>query len=174
MHLNSSAFDDYGKIPQRFTADGENVSPALEWSDVPSGCKSLALLCEDLDAPKKSPQDPTFTHWVVYNISPSISALHEGLEKKEELHDPLRIDQGMNSFGRVGYDGPKPPSGDLAHRYIFTLFALDIENLGPARAELKTIHDTMNNHILKTAQITGRYERQRPAQQQSEEHRPSP
>lgn len=174
MQLNSSSFEDYGKIPKRFTADGDNVSPALEWSDVPSGCKSLVLLCEDLDAPKKTAQSISFTHWVVYNISPSISALHEGLEKKEELHDPLRIDQGLNSFGQVGYDGPKPPVGDLSHRYIFTLFALDIENLGPARSELKTIHETMKNHILKTAQITGRYERPKLDEKISEEQRPSP
>lgn len=171
MHLNSSSFEDYGKIPQRFTADGENLSPALEWSDIPSGCKSLTLICEDIDAPKKSPQDLAFTHWVVYNISPSTSGFHEGLEKKEELHDPLRIDQGINSFGLIGYDGPKPPVGDLAHRYIFTLFALDIENLGPARSELKMIHDTMKDHILKTAQITGRYERQREIER---EHEASP
>lgn len=172
MHLNSSGFEDYGKIPQRFTADAENLSPALEWSDVPSGCKSLALLCEDLDAIKKTAQSPTFTHWVVYNINPSITALHEGLAKKEELHEPLRIDQGVNSFGHVGYDGPKPPLGDLAHRYIFTLFALDIENLGPARSELKNIHATMKNHILKTAQITGRYERPKVVET-SEEYSPS-
>lgn len=174
MHLNSSSFEDYGKIPQRFTGDGDNVSPALEWSEIPSGCKSLTLICEDIDAPKKSPQDPAFTHWVVYNISPSITALHEGLEKKEEIHDPLRIDQGLNSFGSIGYDGPKPPSEDMAHRYIFTLFALDIEKLGPARAELKMIHETMKNHILKTAQITGRYERQKLTQAKSGEHHTSP
>ena len=174
MHLNSSSFEDYGKIPQRFTADGDNVSPAMEWSDIPSGCKSLVLICEDIDAPKKALQDLTFTHWVVYNISPSITALHEGLEKKEEIHDPLRIDQGVNSFGSTGYDGPKPPPGDLAHRYIFTLFALDIEDLGAGRADLKTIHETMKTHILKTAQITGRYERQQITQRQSDEHRASP
>lgn len=169
MHLTSSAFEDYGKIPQRFTADGDNLSPALEWSDIPSGCKSLALICEDLDAPKKSPQDPMFTHWTVYNISPSISALHEGLQKTEELHDPFRIDQGINSFGNVGYDGPKPPTGDLAHRYIFTLFALDIESLASPKADMKTVHDRMKDHILKTAQLTGRYERSRQAEPRTEQ-----
>lgn len=174
MHLNSTSFEDYGKIPQRFTADGDNVSPALEWSDIPSGCKSLTLICEDIDAPKKSAQDPAFTHWVVYNISPSMTALHEGLEKKEEIHEPLRIDQGINSFGSTGYDGPKPPAGDMAHRYIFMLFALDIENLGPARADLKMIHETMKNHILKTAQITGRYDRQKLTQQKSDDNHASP
>jgi Raf kinase inhibitor-like YbhB/YbcL family protein len=165
MHLISSAFEDYGKIPQRFTADGENISPALEWSDVPKGCKSLAIICEDLDSPKKSPQDPTFTHWVVYNISPSISALHENLQKAEEVHDPFRIDQGINSFGEVGYSGPKPPRGDLAHRYIFTLFALDVDSIGSPKAELKSVHERMKGHIIKTAQVTGRYERARTQEQ---------
>lgn len=161
MRLMSSAFEDYGKIPQRFTSDGENISPPLEWADIPGHCQSLALLCEDFDAPKKSPTDPTFTHWVVYNISPSITALHQALDHAEELHDPLRIDQGINSFGEVGYHGPKPPWEDLAHRYVFTLFALDIEKLAEPKAHLKTIHENMKDHVLQTAQLTGRYERQK-------------
>src|SRR5262249_28742525 len=105
----------------RYARGGSNLSPALSWSALPENTASLALICEDPDAPGPEP----FTHWVLFNVPPDLGGLPEGVAQGP---NPGRIPgagQGLNDFGNVGYDGPAPPRGDGIHRYQFQIFALD-------------------------------------------------
>ncbi len=124
MKVTSSAFQQGGNIPSKFTCDGANTSPPLQVSDVPSEAKSLVLIVDDPDAPSG-----LFTHWVVWNISAQTTTIAEGSTPKGV--------QGTNDFGKSGYGGPCPPSG--AHRYYFRVFALDREldlHSGAKRSQL--------------------------------------
>ena len=113
MELTSPDFSDEATIPQRFTCDGDDISPALEWSGVPDGTAELALTCEDPDAPGK-----TFVHWVLWGIDPgSVQSLDAGTV-------PAGSRQGGNDFGATGYGGPCPPPGHGTHHYHFTLYAV--------------------------------------------------
>jgi Raf kinase inhibitor-like YbhB/YbcL family protein len=115
MKISSPAFGQHGKIPKKYTGDGEDVSPPLEWSGVPAGTKQLALICHDPDAPMPH----GFTHWVLYGISPARKGL------AEEMKADGSIIQGKNGTGRLGYMGPAPPNGHGTHHYYFWLYALD-------------------------------------------------
>lgn len=109
--LTSTAFHAGGSIPSRFTCDGADVSPGLEWNGVPSGTAALVLVVDDPDA-------HGFVHWLVLDIDPSLGpALSQGISTSAKTPR-----QGINDFGRVGWGGPCPPSG--THRYVFTLYAL--------------------------------------------------
>ncbi len=134
-------------IPKRYTCDGQNVSPALHWSDAPASAHGYALIVDDPDAP-----GGTFTHWVLFDIPGDQSGLAEG-EKAIGA-------AGKNDFGRSGYGGPCPPHGHGPHRYYFTLYALDVAALklkaGAARREVEA---ALRGHILAQAQYMGRYER---------------
>ena len=112
VELRSPAFNVHSLVPGRFSMDGDNTSPALEWSDSPEGTVELALLCEDPDAP-----GGTFLHWLLTGIDPSRRALDEG-------EHPREATAWENDYGERGYGGPKPPVGDDAHRYFFRLYAL--------------------------------------------------
>ena len=159
MKLTSADFKENNDIPARYTQEGENVSPTLDWFDVPRDCKSFALICEDPDAPKKSKHSSNFTHWVVYNISPNVGSLPEGLPQKAELDLPVFACQGKNSFGNLGYDGPMPPMGSGPHRYVFTVYACKkLFEIKPG-AEKSILLDAMKGNILATAKLTGYYER---------------
>ena len=116
MQLTSSAFEDGGSIPTQHTGEGEDVSPALAWTDVPEGIESFAVICHDPDAPLIKPGSYGFVHWVLYGIPGAASGLPEGTG--EYVH-------GANDFGNQGYGGPMPPEGHGTHRYFFWLFALD-------------------------------------------------
>ncbi|MGZ3652331.1 MAG: YbhB/YbcL family Raf kinase inhibitor-like protein [Bdellovibrionota bacterium] len=159
MQLTSSAFQSNQKIPQRFSGEGDDVSPPLEWSDIPKGCKSFALICEDPDAAGRAGKKPPFAHWLIYNISGEVTSLPEGLPAKTLLDFPVSASQGTNSFGKVGYNGPMPPAGHGSHHYRFVLHALDMEldlDSGLTREEvLKRIE----GHVLAKAGFTGTYER---------------
>ena len=111
IELRSPAFSDHAAIPTRFTKDGEDLSPPLEWSGVPEGTAELALLCEDPDAP-----GGTFVHWVLSGLDASLSGLGEG-------ETPPGAVEGTNDYGHTGYGGPRPPAGDDPHRYFFRLYA---------------------------------------------------
>lgn len=150
MVLRSSAFNDGDMIPRKYTCDGSNISPPLTWSGVPAGAKSIALICDDPDAPRG-----TFVHWVVFNIPPSSSGLREGLPNEKTLQDGSK--QGLNDFRRIGYGGPCPPSG--THRYYFKLYALDVElDLDPG-ATKKELLNAMEGHVLAEATLMGKYRR---------------
>ena len=119
FELTSEAFTEGGDIPQKYTCDGEDLSPPLAWGDPPGGTVSLALICDDPDAPVG-----TWTHWVLWGLGPDARTLPEGMSTDAQLEGGVR--QGTTDFRRTGYGGPCPPKGK-PHRYFFRLFALDTE-----------------------------------------------
>jgi len=150
IKITSAAFEEGGMIPRKYTCDGENVSPPLTWTSVPEGTRSIALICDDPDAPMG-----TFVHWVLFNLPPDITGLPEGVPTVSELDNGGK--HGITDFGRVGYGGPCPPSG--AHRYYFKLYALDTEVALPAGAKKKEALKAMEGHILGQGQLMGKYSR---------------
>src|SRR5690349_17188989 len=137
MQLTSSAFQLGGNIPKQFTCEGNDTSPQLAWSGVPSGTKTLALIVHDPDAPRAG----GFYHWVAYNIPVSAGGIPENAPKQAEF--PGGGTQGRNDFGNVGYGGPCPPSG--THRYFFRLYALDTELKLGSGATAKDVEKAMQN-----------------------------
>ena len=151
FQITSSAFGNGQTIPAKHTADGVDVSPPLAWANVPEGTKSFVLLCDDPDAPVGN-----WVHWVAYGIPVDTQELPEGVPTDEVL--PSGIKQGVNDFRKAGYGGPSPPPGK-AHRYFFTLYALDADvSLGPG-ARKKVLMDALEGHILGKAQLMGTYGR---------------
>ncbi len=150
LSLKSRAFAPEGAIPPRYTCDGPDLSPPLEWTDPPVPTKSFALDVEDPDAP-----GGTWIHWVAWNIPAGLRALPEGIARQSPLADGIR--QGRNDFERVGYGGPCPPAG--THRYVFNLYALDVTLSLPAAAEQGALEKAMQGHLLAHAQLVGRYRR---------------
>jgi len=149
--LTSPAFKDGSPIPSRYTCQGEDVSPPLKWGDVPDGTKSLALICDDPDAPMG-----TWVHWVIYCIPPTARELPQGVPPKETLPDGSR--QGTNDFKRIGYGGPCPPPGK-AHRYFFKIYALDTQiDLKPG-ATKKQLLSAMQGHVIGEGRLMGTYQR---------------
>jgi Raf kinase inhibitor-like YbhB/YbcL family protein len=144
MKITSSAFQEGGNIPSKFTCDGADSSPPLQISEVPSGTKSVALIVDDPDAPSG-----LFTHWTVWNISPQTSMIAEGRAPKG-VH-------GANDFGKSGYGGPCPPSG--THRYYFKIFALDRELDLPGGAKRSELDAAMKGHVVAQGVLMGRYSR---------------
>ena len=150
MELKSSVFETGGMIPQKYTCDGPDVSPPLSWSDVPTGAKSLALIADDPDAPMG-----TWVHWVAWNIPSNARALEEDMPKRDTL--PNGMKQGTTDFRSIGYGGPCPPSG--MHRYFFKLYALDIALTLPPSTTKKDLEKAMQGHLLKQAELMGKYAR---------------
>jgi Raf kinase inhibitor-like YbhB/YbcL family protein len=152
IEVTSSAFDDGGFIPARCTCDAEDVSPPLEWTRVPEAAKSLALVCDDPDAPMG-----TWVHWVIYDLAPTLSGLAEGVPPGSGVTSD-GAKQGVNDFRRTGYGGPCPPPGS-PHRYFFTLYALDIEPGLPPGASKADLLRVIEGHVLAEGQLMGRYQR---------------
>ena len=151
LKLTSTAFQPGATIPEEFTCDGPDVSPALAWTDPPADTHTFALIMDDPDAPVG-----TWVHWVLYDLPPNTRDLAEGVPKQEELPNGTR--QGRNDFRRIGYGGPCPPSGP-AHRYFFKLYALDSKtNLKPGATKAE-LEKAMKGHILTQAELMGRYQR---------------
>jgi hypothetical protein len=152
FQLKSSAFASGTLIPKIYTCDGEDISPPLEWSDPPAATQSFVLVCDDPDAPAG-----TWVHWVLYNIPRESSALPEGVPADPVLPDGSR--HVPNSWRRLGYGGPCPPSG--RHRYFFRLYALDtVLFLEPGSPREKLIK-AMQGHVLAKAELMGVYSRSR-------------
>ena len=152
--LNSSAFEPNGPIPAKYTCEGGDVSPALAWSGVPSGTKSLALIVDDPDAPDPAAPKMTWVHWVLYDVPPSAQGLSEAAGVNSL---PRGTREGLNDWKRKGYGGPCPPIG--RHRYFFKLYALDTDlgDLGePTKARLTK---AMAGHILSEVQLVGTYQK---------------
>jgi len=150
ISLTSSAFAEGKTIPTKYSSEGDDISPPLAWSGVPKEAKSLVLICDDPDAPMG-----TWVHWVIYNLPPTTASLAEAVAPAKTRGDGSM--QGYNSAGKVGYQGPMPPSG--THRYFFRLYALDkmLElKPGATRAELD---GAMKGHILAQGQLMGTYTR---------------
>ena len=149
--VSSPAFVEEGFIPAKYTCDGDDISPPLEWSKPPRNTRSIALICEDPDAPVG-----TWVHWVLYALPSSLTELPEGVSAAEILPNGAR--QGINDFKRVGYGGPCPPPGP-SHRYFFRLYALDIElDLSPG-ATKEDLLGALEGHILSEGRLMGRYRR---------------
>jgi len=151
LQITSIAFSEGQTIPQKYSCAGSDISPPLAWTQPPPGTKSIALVCEDPDAP-----GGTFTHWVMYNMPSTEVVLSENMARTEILDDGRR--QGKNSFGKIGYSGPCPPPGK-PHRYFFEVYALDTPlNLPPGTMK-KNLVEAMNNHVLAKGQLTGTFGR---------------
>lgn len=149
MKLTSSAFQEGGIIPSRYTCEGRDHNPPLAITDVPASAKSLVLFIDDPDVPKTLRPDGMYDHWVVFNIPPHTHQIPENAHS-------LGI-QGKSTNGKNQYIGPCPP--DREHRYFFKLYALD-KNLDlPAGATKKEVEKAMQGHILAQCQLMGRYEK---------------
>jgi len=149
--MTSQAFQKGGWIPPRYTCDGKDLSPDLAWSGAPDGTKSFALICEDPDAPMG-----TWIHWIIFNLPARTTALPVGVPTTGELADGAR--QGLNDFHRIGYGGPCPPKGP-AHRYFFTLYALDTKLPLKPGIKKKDLMRAMQGHVLSETSLMGRYQR---------------
>lgn len=152
LQMTSTAFNEGKIIPPEYTCDGRNISPPLAWSGIPNHTKSLALICDDPDAPAG-----TWVHWVIYDIPPGISGLDENVLPLEILANNSR--QGINDFRKTGYGGPCPPGG--THRYIFKLYALDIMIKLNPDIQKQELLEAMEGHILEQTRLTGTYTRQK-------------
>jgi Raf kinase inhibitor-like YbhB/YbcL family protein len=151
MQLTSTAFTEGGAIPATYTCDGKNVSPPLQWSGVPAGAKSLALIADDPDAPAG-----TWVHWVLYDLPATAAELSEDVPKSQYV--PAGAKQGLNDFRHLGYGGPCPPPGK-PHRYFFKLYALDTTlDLKPG-ATKQDVERAIDKHVLAQAQLMGTYKR---------------
>ncbi|MCB1212939.1 MAG: YbhB/YbcL family Raf kinase inhibitor-like protein [Chlamydiia bacterium] len=145
MKISSSQFSHQGKIPTKYSGEGQDLSPPLEFSEIPEGTISLALVVDDPDAPMG-----TFDHWVVWNLKPDLSGLTEGSCPGKE---------GKNDFGRTSYGGPMPPKGHGSHRYFFTLYALNTSLELPEGSRKKQLLDAIKEHTIDSAVLIGTYER---------------
>ena len=154
LTIASPAFAAGGSIPAAFTCEGADISPALTWSGVPAGAKSLVLIVDDPDAPDPANPRMVYVHWVLYNLPPDSSGLPEGVAASDLPSGTL---VGTTDSEEIGYGGPCPPVG--RHRYFFKLFSLDrvLPDLGhPTKKDLLR---TMQGHVLESAEIIGTYQK---------------
>ena len=151
MTMTSRAFTEGQTIRRTCTADGADVSPALQWNQAPPGTRSFAVICRDVDAP-----GGTFIHWLIYNIPGTASGVPEGLPRQEKLDDGSI--QGKNDFHVAGYNGPKPPPG-RPHEYHFELYALNTMLPVETGVDAARLIELMKDHVLATARIMGTYRR---------------
>ena len=145
MRVISPDFSEGGNIPERFTCDGQDVSPTLRIEGVPRAAKSLVLIADDPDA-----RSGMFTHWLMWNLAPDLTEILA-------TTPPAGAVQGVNDFGRNDYGGPCPPSG--VHRYHFRLFALDTTLELPAKSKRKVLDAAIQGHTIAEATLMGRYAR---------------
>jgi len=146
IKITSSAFQEGGNIPSKFTCDGSDTSPPLQITGIPSEAKSLVLIADDPDAP-----GGLFTHWLVWNIPPQTNSIAEGSAPKG-VH-------GTNDFGKPDYKGPCPPPG--THRYSFKVFALDHELDLRGGAKRSQLDAAMKGHVIAQGELVGRYARKK-------------
>jgi hypothetical protein len=155
MQLTSPSFENQKRIGKQFTCDGEDISPALEWSGAPAGTKSLALIVDDPDAPDPANPRMTWVHWILYNIPATVGLLPEGVHGKDLPQGTL---PGLNDWKKTGYGGPCPPIGK--HRYFHKLYALDTVLPDLTRPTKAALEKAMQGHVLAKAEIIGLYQRQ--------------
>lgn len=146
--VSSPSFPHEGMIPPGFTCDGANKSPALEFSNLPDNSVSLALICDDPDAPSGD-----FVHWVIWNMPGNVTSIPENADRQL----PEGAVLGMTHFRRNGWGGPCPPSG--THRYYFRVYALDTRLNLPSSAGKPQLLEAMKGHILSQGVLMGRYKR---------------
>ena len=149
IQVTSSAFQNNQPIPKKYTGEGPDVSPPLNWTGLPAGARELALICDDPDAPAG-----TWTHWVIWNLPASTHSLSQDVPRQEQLSDGAR--QGRNSFGKVGYNGPCPPAGQT-HRYFFRVYALDSKLDVAPGADRSQVETAMQGHVLAHGEYMGTF-----------------
>lgn len=147
VSVRSNAFDGGGKLPKRYTCDGKEVSPPLEWANVPEGATELVLIVTDPDAPNKE-----FVHWIVGGLDPALAGLDKG-------QVPAHAVEGTNGFDEHGYGAPCPPEEDTPHRYVFTLYALDEPLSMEPGASLSEIRDSLEAAAVAQGRLVGTYTR---------------
>ncbi len=147
IQVSSPVFEAGGTIPRKYTGEGQDVSPPLEWGGLPEGTEEIALICDDPDAPTPEP----FVHWVVYKIPADRTGFPEG-STQEAL-------EGENDFGRTGYGGCMPPEGHGVHHYHFKIYALDTELEAAAGLTKDQLLEAMEGHVLAEGELIGTYER---------------
>lgn len=147
LKIKCPSFENEHEIPEKYTCDGEDISPELKWSGLPEGTKSLALIVDDPDAPEQ-----TYVHWVVYNIPPWTKGLEEGIETL-----PNGADAGLNDWHKSTYGGPCPPIG--RHRYFFKLYALDTVLSDLKIPSKVSLEKKMKDHIIEKTVLMGTYKR---------------
>ncbi len=145
MQIKSSAFSHNEKIPAKYTCDGDDINPPLQFLDVPTETQSLVLISDDPDAPMG-----TWVHWIVWNIDPKITEIAQNSV-------PAGAVEGTTSFGKTSYGGPCPPSG--VHRYFFKLYALDTVLDLPTSTTATDLEKTIGGHVLQSAELIGLYSR---------------
>jgi hypothetical protein len=154
LTLKSSAFDNGGAIPSKYTCEGEDVSPPLTWAAIPETARSLVLIVDDPDAPDPKAPKMIWVHWVLYNIPPDVSGLPEGIMSAKL---PPGTVEGLNDWKRTGYGGPCPPIG--RHRYFHKLYALDtvLEEMNtPTKAKVEA---AMKGHVIAQTELVGTYQK---------------
>ena len=152
--ITSPAFGPGDQIPTEHTCEGSDISPALAWSNLPPGTRSLALIVDDPDAPDPKAPKLTWVHWVLYNLPPSATSLPLGVAPAAL---PAGTREGLNDWKRTGYGGPCPPIG--RHHYFHKLYALDVvlpDLSGPTKAQLEA---AMKGHVLAKAEVVGTYQK---------------
>ncbi len=152
--IRSTAFEDGGPMAAKYTCEGQDISPALQWDGIPQGTRSLALIVDDPDAPDPKAPKMVYVHWVLYNLPPDTNGLPEETTAKNL---PAGTLEGLNDWQRTGYGGPCPPIG--RHRYFHKLYALDVvlDDLGqPTKDQLLA---AMQGHVLEQAEIVGTYQK---------------
>lgn len=149
IQITSTAFPADGVIPKKYTCDGDDISPPLQWSGVPDTAKSLALIVDDPDAPSG-----IWTHWVVWNLPTATTGLPEHVRQQPKLDTGAH--QGVTDFHKTGYNGPCPPHGSN-HRYRFTLYALDTELSLEGEVTRQRLLTAMQDHILAERQLVGHF-----------------
>jgi Raf kinase inhibitor-like YbhB/YbcL family protein len=154
ISLTSPVFSPNGTIPKLFTCQGKDVSPALHWSGLPEGTKSVALIVDDPDAPDPAAPKRTWVHWVVYNLPPDTTELPENVGTPKL---PPGTREGKNDWNRIGYGGPCPPIG--RHRYFHKIYALDVVLPDLKQPTKSQLEDAMNGHVLEQAELIGTYEK---------------
>ena len=150
LRLQSPAFAHDGQLPPRHTADGDDLSPPLEWSGVPEGTKELILICDDPDA-----DVGVFTHWVVYGMGPDEAGLPEGVPRSTIVDEPVALVQGLNEYDESGYTGPSGADDSGPHRYFFRLFALDEELDLPPGVTRVDLRRAAKDHVIAQAELVG-------------------
>jgi Raf kinase inhibitor-like YbhB/YbcL family protein len=151
MLVTSSVFSSGSELDDKFTQNGDNMSPSLSWSKGPAGTQSYAVVVEDAGVNRHDP----IVHWVIYNLPSTTTSLPQNVPADATLENGAM--QGKNVRGAVGYIGPKPPAGQI-HPYHFQVFALNTRlNVEPAKADRATVVAAMRNHVLAQGDLVVNY-----------------
>jgi Raf kinase inhibitor-like YbhB/YbcL family protein len=156
LRMTSPAFEDGGAMAAKYTCEGQDIAPPLQWTGVPDGTRSLALIMDDPDAPDPAAPKMTYVHWVLYNLPPDSTGLPEGVASKNL---PAGTLEGVNDWRRTGYGGPCPPIG--RHRYFHKLYALDVMLDDLKKPTKDGLLKAIEGHVIAKAEIVGTYQKGR-------------